>query len=38
MKKKSGDSFEYKEFCDHELKPSLKDIVWAWQGSEQPQV
>ncbi|KAJ6979272.1 hypothetical protein NC653_027430 [Populus alba x Populus x berolinensis] len=38
MKKKSGDSFEYKDFCDHELKPSLKDIVWAWQGSEQPQV
>ncbi|CAK7350406.1 unnamed protein product [Dovyalis caffra] len=38
MKKKSGDSFEYKEFCDHELKPSLKDIVWAWQGSEQQEM
>ncbi|KAF9672455.1 hypothetical protein SADUNF_Sadunf11G0043500 [Salix dunnii] len=38
LKKKSGDSFEYKEFCDHELKPSLEDIVWAWQGSEQPEV
>ncbi|KAJ6416727.1 hypothetical protein OIU84_002574 [Salix udensis] len=38
VKKKSGDSFEYKEFCDHELKPSLEDIVWAWQGCEQPEV
>lgn len=38
VNKKSGDTLEYKEFCDQELKPSLKDIVWAWQGNEQQQV
>jgi len=32
MKKTSGDTLEYKSFYDQELKPSLKDIVWAWQG------
>lgn len=37
LKKSSGDTLEYKQFCDHELKPSLKDIVWAWQGTEQQQ-
>ncbi|KAE8697847.1 CBL-interacting serine/threonine-protein kinase 10 [Hibiscus syriacus] len=34
MTKTSGDTLEYKKFCKQELKPSLKDIVWAWQGSE----
>lgn len=37
MKKAAGDTFEYRKFCNQELKPSLKDIVWAWQGSEQQQ-
>ncbi|OMO65406.1 hypothetical protein COLO4_31271 [Corchorus olitorius] len=37
MKKSSGDTLEYKHFCDQELKPSLNDIVWAWQGTEQQQ-
>ncbi|XP_043689018.1 CBL-interacting protein kinase 5-like [Telopea speciosissima] len=36
VKKASGDTLEYHEFCNQELKPSLKDIVWAWQGGEQP--
>ncbi|KAJ4976082.1 hypothetical protein NE237_001188 [Protea cynaroides] len=36
VKKASGDTLEYNEFCNQELKPSLKDIVWAWQGGEQP--
>lgn len=37
MKKTAGDTLEYKDFCNQELKPSLKDIVWTWQGSEQQQ-
>ncbi|KDP21108.1 hypothetical protein JCGZ_21579 [Jatropha curcas] len=37
LKKSSGDTLEYKQFCDRELKPSLKDIVWTWQGTEQQQ-
>ncbi|GFY88949.1 CBL-interacting protein kinase 20 [Actinidia rufa] len=35
--KATGDTLEYKEFCDQGLKPSLKDIVWAWQGCDQQQ-
>ncbi|XP_015161263.1 CBL-interacting serine/threonine-protein kinase 20-like [Solanum tuberosum] len=35
--KKSGDTAEYRNFCDQGLKPSLKDIVWTWQGNEQQQ-
>ncbi|XP_028784145.1 CBL-interacting serine/threonine-protein kinase 20-like [Neltuma alba] len=35
VKKTAGDTFEYIQFRDQNLKPSLKDIVWAWQGSEQ---
>lgn len=35
MKKTSGDTLEYKEFYNQDLKPSLKDIVWTWQGGEQ---
>lgn len=31
VKKRAGDTMEYKKFCDQELRPSLKDIVWAWQ-------
>lgn len=37
VKKAAGDTLEYQEFCDHDLKPSLKDVVWAWQGNVQPQ-
>ncbi|KAI9198465.1 hypothetical protein LWI28_016295 [Acer negundo] len=35
LKKASGDTIEYKDFCNKELKTSLKDIVWKWQGCEQ---
>ncbi|MBA0569285.1 hypothetical protein Golob_006726 [Gossypium lobatum] len=35
LNKTAGDTLEYKEFCDQELKPSLKDIVWTWQGNHQ---
>ncbi|KAF6176913.1 hypothetical protein GIB67_030596 [Kingdonia uniflora] len=37
VKKTAGDTLEYHNFCNQELKPSLKDIVWTWQGGEQPQ-
>lgn len=37
VKKAAGDTLEYQEFCDHNLKPSLKDVVWAWQGNVQPE-
>uniref|UniRef100_A0A7N0RDU6 non-specific serine/threonine protein kinase n=1 Tax=Kalanchoe fedtschenkoi TaxID=63787 RepID=A0A7N0RDU6_KALFE len=37
VKKTSGDTFEYRNFCKKELKPKLKDIVWTWQGTEQQQ-
>lgn len=32
LRKTAGDTLEYMEFYDHGLKPSLKDIVWTWQG------
>ncbi|CAA3025442.1 CBL-interacting serine/threonine-protein kinase 6-like [Olea europaea var. sylvestris] len=28
VKKSSGDTLEYNQFCCNELKPALKDIVW----------
>ncbi|XP_010276975.1 PREDICTED: CBL-interacting protein kinase 5-like [Nelumbo nucifera] len=38
VKKASGDTLEYQKFCNQELRPSLKDIVWTWQGVDQQQV
>nr|GMD11549.1 CBL-interacting protein kinase 5-like [Ipomoea batatas]GME19002.1 CBL-interacting protein kinase 5-like [Ipomoea batatas] len=35
FKKSSGDTMEYRNFCERELRPSLKDIIWKWEGSEQ---
>ncbi|KAF5180373.1 Cbl-interacting protein kinase [Thalictrum thalictroides] len=37
VKKAAGDTLEYQNFCNQELKPSLKDIVWTWQGEPQQQ-
>lgn len=37
VNKAAGDTLEYREFCNQDLKPSLNDIVWTWQGSEQQQ-
>ncbi|KAL3633373.1 CBL-interacting protein kinase 2 [Castilleja foliolosa] len=34
MKKLNGDTFEYQKLMKKEIRPSLKDIVWAWQGDE----
>lgn len=30
--KSSGDTLEYAKFCEKEVRPALKDIVWSWQG------
>jgi len=30
--KSSGDTLEYAKFCEHDVRPALKDIVWTWQG------
>ncbi|KAL6845533.1 hypothetical protein ACP4OV_025028 [Aristida adscensionis] len=36
MRKTGGDSLEYREFYNQDLKPSLGDIVWSWQGGDSP--
>jgi serine/threonine protein kinase len=33
--KSAGDTLEYVKFCEDEVRPSLKDIVWSWQGDTQ---
>ncbi|XP_052177328.1 CBL-interacting serine/threonine-protein kinase 25-like [Diospyros lotus] len=30
--KSSGDTLEYAKFCEEDIRPALKDIVWTWQG------
>jgi 5'-AMP-activated protein kinase catalytic alpha subunit len=30
--KSAGDTLEYVKFCEEQVRPSLKDIVWSWQG------
>ncbi|KAL6657367.1 hypothetical protein ACP70R_005147 [Stipagrostis hirtigluma subsp. patula] len=35
IKKTNGDTLEYQKVLNQEMRPALKDIVWAWQG-EQP--
>lgn len=30
--KSAGDTLEYKKFCEEDVRPALKDIVWSWQG------
>lgn len=32
MRKANGDTLEYQKVLMEDLKPALKDIVWAWQG------
>ncbi|CAI9779682.1 unnamed protein product [Fraxinus pennsylvanica] len=37
VKKSSGDTLEYNQFCSNKLKPALKDIVWtSTTGSSVP--
>lgn len=39
IKKTNGDTLEYQKVWTQEMRPALKDIVWAWQGDQpvQPQ-
>ncbi|GAV62480.1 Pkinase domain-containing protein/NAF domain-containing protein [Cephalotus follicularis] len=37
LKKSSGDTLEYQKLLKQDIKPALKDIVWAWQGEQQEQ-
>ncbi|XP_062019551.1 CBL-interacting serine/threonine-protein kinase 5-like [Rosa rugosa] len=30
--KSAGDTLEYVKFCEEDVRPALKDIVWTWQG------
>ncbi|XP_050380577.1 CBL-interacting serine/threonine-protein kinase 25-like [Argentina anserina] len=32
--KLSGDTLEYTKFCEEDVRPAIKDIVWTWQGEE----
>ncbi|XP_021890649.1 CBL-interacting serine/threonine-protein kinase 25-like [Carica papaya] len=32
--KSSGDTLEYAKFCEEDVRPGLKDIVWTWQGDQ----
>ncbi|XP_076895826.1 CBL-interacting serine/threonine-protein kinase 25-like [Bidens hawaiensis] len=32
--KSAGDTLEYKKFCEEDVRPPLKDIVWKWQGED----
>jgi len=36
IKKTNGDTLEYQKMWNQDVRPALKDIVWAWQG-DQPQ-
>ena len=37
VKKSRGDVLEYQKILKLDIRPALKDIVWAWQGEEQQQ-
>ncbi|GJM88282.1 hypothetical protein PR202_ga04327 [Eleusine coracana subsp. coracana] len=37
IKKNNGDTLEYENLWKQDMKPALKDIVWAWQGERQDQ-
>ncbi|XP_068667613.1 CBL-interacting protein kinase 18-like [Aristolochia californica] len=37
VKKSSGDTLEYQNLLKQEIRPALKDIVWAWQVDQQQQ-
>ncbi|KAK1430721.1 hypothetical protein QVD17_13670 [Tagetes erecta] len=32
--KDAGDTLEYEKFCEEDVRPALKDIVWTWQGDD----
>ncbi|XP_066356001.1 CBL-interacting protein kinase 15-like [Miscanthus floridulus] len=34
MKQTSGDSVEYQKLLEEDIRPGLKDIIWAWYGDD----
>ena len=34
IKKSNGDTLEYQKLWKEDMRPALKDIVWAWQGDQ----
>ncbi|XP_039116517.1 CBL-interacting serine/threonine-protein kinase 5-like [Dioscorea cayenensis subsp. rotundata] len=30
----SGDALDFAKFCEDDVRPGLKDIVWTWQGDD----
>ncbi|XP_073063053.1 CBL-interacting protein kinase 2-like [Primulina eburnea] len=34
MKKTNGDTLEFQKMMKQDVRPSLKDIVWTWQGDQ----
>lgn len=36
MRKADGDTLEYQKLLKEDMRPALQDIVWAWQGEQQP--
>lgn len=34
VKKSNGDTLEYQKIVKQDIRPALKDIVWAWQGDQ----
>lgn len=38
VKQSNGQTLEYQQLVKGDIRPALKDIVWAWQGNQlQPQ-
>ncbi|KAL5211573.1 hypothetical protein ABZP36_022420 [Zizania latifolia] len=37
FKKTNGDTIEYQKLMKDDIRPALKDIVWAWQGGRHQQ-
>ncbi|KAJ0978408.1 hypothetical protein J5N97_013882 [Dioscorea zingiberensis] len=37
ISKTNGDTLEYQKLWKQDIRPALKDIVWAWQGDQQQQ-
>uniref|UniRef100_A0A0E0HG01 non-specific serine/threonine protein kinase n=1 Tax=Oryza nivara TaxID=4536 RepID=A0A0E0HG01_ORYNI len=35
LKKTNGDTLEYHRLMKEDIRPSLKDIIWTWQGDQQ---
>ena len=34
MRKSDGDTLEFRKMLQQDVRPALKDIVWAWQGEQ----